>query len=112
MVRWVISLLIMGAAVMMTACISPYEDNLAKGKEWTKLGTYHGEQGYSEWTEQDLIKRGALSETDYEKYRAGYLQGRSEYCRDKRGVNTVVNLDYPDDCNEKETRSGLVDRGY
>ncbi|MGF1726071.1 DUF2799 domain-containing protein [Photobacterium nomapromontoriensis] len=112
MVRWGVSLLIVGAVVVMAACISPYEDNLAKGKEWAKLGTYHGEQGYSEWSEQDLIRRGALSEIDYEKYRAGYLQGRFDYCRGKREINTVVNPAYPDDCNDKETRSALADRGY
>lgn len=96
------------------ACTSPYEENLAHDRQWDKLGSYHGEQGYREWDEKELTRRGALSETDYEAYRAGYLKGRFEYCSEKHTVDTVINPGYPNDCREGKSSSsyGLVERGY
>ena len=100
--------------VFLGACSSQYEADLAKNKQWEELGSYHGEQGYRELTEIDLGKRGGYAEIDYEKYRAGYLKGRFDYCAGRQSVGTVINPGYPDDCLDGEGNSsfGLVDRGY
>lgn len=100
------------AAISLTACISQYEAELSRTHEWEQLGAYHGEQGYREWDEKQLHKQGAMTETDYEQYRAGYLKGRFEYCSGKQKVGTVINPGYPDECNPNRGSYGLIDRGY
>ncbi|WP_299020442.1 DUF2799 domain-containing protein [uncultured Photobacterium sp.] len=105
-------LMTLAAILVLTACVSQYESELSQQKEWEQLGAYHGEQGYREWDRKRLSKQGALTETEYEKYRAGYLQGRFEYCSGKAKVSTVVNPDYPDECNNGQSSYGLIDRGY
>ncbi|MBC7003645.1 hypothetical protein BIZ37_13850 [Photobacterium sp. BZF1] len=106
--------LIAVSVILLGACSSQYEADLAKNKQWEELGAYHGEQGYRELTEVDIGKRGGYAEIDYEKYRAGYLKGRFDYCAGKQTVGTVINPGYPDDCMDGEGNSsfGLVDRGY
>ncbi|MGF1732994.1 DUF2799 domain-containing protein [Photobacterium kasasachensis] len=99
-------------AITLTACVSQRELELSQNKEWEQLGAYHGQQGYREWDENRLNKQGAMTETEYEKYRAGYLQGRFEYCSQKTTVSTVLNQGYPDECNENQGSYGLIDRGY
>lgn len=105
-------LIFLAAAIVLAACTSQYEAQLSQQKEWGQLGTYHGEQGYREWDQKRLNKQGAMTETEYEKYRAGYLQGRFEYCSGKKNVGTVINPEYPDECNSNQGSYGLIDRGY
>ena len=116
MVKWVKSVIMAGIVSMgilsVLACTSRYETQLAENEAWAELGSYHGEQGYREWDEKELLKRGGWSDVDYEEYRAGYLQGRFEYCKGKRDVTVKVNPAYPDDCAESTSDFGLVDRGY
>ncbi|MCW8331296.1 DUF2799 domain-containing protein [Photobacterium sp. SDRW27] len=105
-------LICLAAVIALTACVSKYEKELSQKQEWEQLGVYHGEQGYQEWDKKRLSKQGAMTETEYEKYRAGYLQGRFEYCSGKKSVDTVVNPDYPDECRNNQSSYGLIDRGY
>ncbi|PSW12580.1 hypothetical protein C9I98_22865 [Photobacterium sanctipauli] len=112
MASWVIRCLAGCVILMLAGCAGYHENELAKQQEWEQLGEYHGGQGYREWSNNDLNKHGALSETDYEKYRAGYLQGRFEYCSGRNNVNTVLNPAYPDECNDNRSSYGLVERGY
>ncbi|MEJ2766605.1 DUF2799 domain-containing protein [Photobacterium sp. MCCC 1A19761] len=100
------------AGLLLVACVSSYEAELSQKDAWEQLGAYHGKQGYLEWDEKRLSKQGAMTETDYEEYRAGYLRGRYEYCSDKKQVTTVVNPGYPDDCKPHQGSYGLVERGY
>ncbi|MDV5171699.1 hypothetical protein [Photobacterium rosenbergii] len=95
-------------------CAAQHEAELADNKQWEALGVYHGEQGYREWGKIELGKRGGFSEKDYEKYRAGYLQGRLDYCAGKQTVGTVINPGYPNDCqdNQESSSYGLTERGY
>ncbi|MGF1688899.1 DUF2799 domain-containing protein [Photobacterium japonica] len=116
MAKWVkhvfIVGIIMGWVGLLAACTSPYETQLAAEKEWEKLGSYHGEQGYRELNQKDLLKQGAWGDIDYEEYRAGYLQGRFEYCKGKRDVTVRINPAYPDECEDSPSQYGLVERGY
>ncbi|KHT63121.1 hypothetical protein RJ45_13645 [Photobacterium gaetbulicola] len=114
MARFIRFFLLSLLLVLVSACTSQYEANLANNKQWEELGAYHGEQGYREWNQAELGKHGAYSETDYEKYRAGYLQGRFDYCSGKHTVGTVINPGYPDECQDNQSSSsyGLLDRGY
>ena len=99
-------------AIALTACVSQYEAELLHNQEWEQLGAYHGEEGYRAWDEEQLHKRGAMTETDYELYRAGYLKGRFEYCSGRKKVGTVINPGYPDECGPDESPYGVIDRGY
>ena len=114
MVRFLKICLLAVSFVFLGACSSQYEADLAKNQQWEELGAYHGEQGYRELNEVDLGKRGGYAEIDYEKYRAGYLKGRFDYCAGKQTVGTVINPGYPDDCQDSQSSSsyGLIDRGY
>ncbi|MGF1715636.1 DUF2799 domain-containing protein [Photobacterium chitinilyticum] len=107
-----VRLIFLTVVIALTACVSQHEVELSQNKEWEQLGAYHGTQGYREWDENRLSKQGAMTETEYEKYRAGYLQGRFEYCSQKKTVNTVVNQGYPDECGNNPNSYGLIDRGY
>ncbi|MGF1703271.1 DUF2799 domain-containing protein [Photobacterium makurazakiensis] len=111
MAKLVVQCLVGFSIIMLFGCVGFHENDLAQKQEWEQLGEYHGEQGYREWDTKELYKRGALSETEYEKYRAGYLNGRFEYCSGKQNVNTVLNPAYPDECNSS-SNYGLVERGY
>ncbi|KDM90208.1 DUF2799 domain-containing protein [Photobacterium galatheae] len=105
-------LICMMAALMIAACVSQYESELSQHGEWQELGAYHGEYGYQEWDKKRLDRLGVLSESDYEKYRAGYLQGRYEYCTGKKTVTTAINPAYPDECKQDASQFGLAERGY
>ncbi|WP_036801581.1 DUF2799 domain-containing protein [Photobacterium marinum] len=105
-------LISLAAVLVLTACVSQYEAQLSQQQEWEQLGAYHGAQGYREWDQDRLSKQGAMTETEYEKYRAGYMKGRFEYCSGKKQVSTVVNPGYPDECNNGQGSYGLIDRGY
>lgn len=105
---------ILGLGVfMLSACVSQYEQQLTGSGQWDQLGHYHGEQGYRQWDQGELHKKGAMTETDYEEYRAGYLQGRFDYCTDKTTVGTLFSSGYPDECKDDRSASyELGDRGY
>ncbi|KMV29465.1 DUF2799 domain-containing protein [Photobacterium swingsii] len=101
-----------GMILWLAACTSPYESGLTEEKNWQALGAYHGEQGYRELNEKRLVDLGALSETEYEEYRAGYLKGRFDYCSGRQSVATVVNADYLNECTSESSSYGLTGRGY
>ncbi|GAB6264248.1 DUF2799 domain-containing protein [Photobacterium sp. CCB-ST2H9] len=105
-------LICMIVVLMVAACVSQYEAQLSRHGEWQELGAYHGEYGYQEWDKKRLDRLGVLSESDYEKYRAGYLQGRYEYCTGKKTVTTAINPAYPDECKQDSSQFGLTERGY
>ncbi|OAN14044.1 hypothetical protein A3K86_12590 [Photobacterium jeanii] len=109
MAKWISIALLAG---LIVGCSSFYEAELTKNKDWQALGNYHGEQGYRELNEDRLGDLGALSETEYEEYRAGYLKGRFDYCSGRQTPNTVVNSGYLNDCTSNSSSYGLVGRGY
>ncbi|KXI23671.1 DUF2799 domain-containing protein [Photobacterium sanguinicancri] len=108
MMKVIVAAMVVG----LVGCTSPYESGLTEEKNWQGLGAYHGEQGYRELNEQRLGDLGALSETEYEEYRAGYLKGRFDYCSGRQSVSTVVNADYLNECTSDSSSYGLTGRGY
>ncbi|PSV42442.1 hypothetical protein C9J47_25655 [Photobacterium indicum] len=110
-----VRLMVFIVLIILSGCAAQYEADLSENKEWQQLGTYHGEQGYRELNAKKLNDLGALSETEYESYRAGYLKGRFDYCSGRKTVTTVINQGYPDDCAApKQGRSSysVIERGY
>ncbi|MGF1760841.1 DUF2799 domain-containing protein [Photobacterium sagamiensis] len=103
------------ALIVLSGCAARYEAELSANKEWLQLGSYHGEQGYRELNNNRLSELGALTETEYETYRAGYLKGRFDYCTGRQQVSTVINQGYLNECiKSKESKSSysVIDRGY
>lgn len=109
-------LTILVVLIALSGCATQYEADLSAQKEWQQLGAYHGEQGYRELNNTRLSDLGALTETEYESYRAGYLKGRFDYCTGRHQVaTTVINQGYFNECTaspESRKNYSMIDQRY